>query len=272
MKKLWCLILIVFSVIGCSSIGSKELIKEQKVKEKPRRREVTRQKTLKEEQSSWKELFNLKNDKIKDAYYRKSNFYFNNEFITNENKEKYFSKIFKIKDELISKEILDKDDYDKTKVIEKGFYNIGNRKFYYINVWENIRRKWYLSFQLLNEIHAENIEFENLEESRNRYTELGITDNLKGFIYNVFDTNGAYFHNDEYIIGVKNIYQRFNENMAGSERFEMEFENENIEIISNDILVDYGNYFVDGDKGKYFFIWKRQEDNFWKIYLDLCIF
>lgn len=267
MKKIIVLLILVLSCFACKT---KEPVKTNKVNKVTRKPRVY--KPQKEEKTNWIAAFNAKEDKLEEFYYKNTDFYLNGYFISSENKNDYFIKLKKMKNEIEGNTILETNQYEKVKIIEKGIYKASGNDLFYVTIWEKIRRKWYITYELIEEIKVPNIEKKNLEESRNRYSDFGNTDDITNFVYRLFDENGAYFHQNEYIIKSENVAKRFEEDMANSSKFDMKFYSKKQIAVSDNYIVDYGEYTVNSDIGNFFFIWKRQEDNYWKVYLDLCVF
>lgn len=267
MKKIIVLLILALSCFACKTTEPPKTQPAKKVKRKARV-----YKSQKEEKSNWLTAFNSNSEDIGTFYYKDTNFSFNGTFLSPEKKENYLKKLKTMNNSIEDSTILEIHEYDKIKIIEKGIYKSSKNDIFYVTVWEKIRRKWYITYELMQEIQPNSAEKSNLDKSRNIYTNLGTTDNVTKFVHSIFDANGAYFHANEYTINSDNIAKKFEENMANSERFDMNFNSENQFFLSDDYVVDYGKYTVDDYTGNFFFIWKRQENNYWKIHLDLCMF
>lgn len=289
MKKICIIVIVVTLLSACNSrevrnthtvsnVQTKTIEAENKANTETaqtEKKEKAKIVTLAEEKEIWIKKFNEKDQSIRAVYDKKASIIFNNKFIENKDLENYFPQLLSVEGEISARTVLDTKEYDKTRVIEKGEFTIGNKKMCYFNVWEKTKKNWYITVELIYNTENENIEIvemDKLDEVRNKYTELGHTKDIEGFVKNIFDENGAYFHNGEFCIGNNNIYKSFSANLEGSEGFSMRFEKEKITATYGNTVIDYGKYFNNDVEKKYLFVWKRQPDNNWKVYLDLCVF
>lgn len=274
MQKIGLILVLLIIFGGCSTAEINNSEKKNKTADTAQNisGEKPKMKTLAEQKELWIEKFNSEDRSIADLYDKEANFIINNEFISSGKREEFFNKLLLLDGDILRREVQDVSEYDKTRVIEKGKYIGKTKEIYYVNVWEKTKKSWYISVEMIYEIINHKAEITGLDESRKKYEELGTTKDLLGFVKNVFDENGAYFHNGEFFIGTQTIYNRFKSNMVGYDEFSMGFEKEGVMPLSDDLVVDYGKYNSGDTKGNYFFLWKKQSDRSWKIYLDLCIF
>ncbi len=145
------------------------------------------------------------------------------------------------------------------------FEELNGTQYHYLGIWKRSPEGRQRAFEFVSPSRAADTSLTEIHQRREAWMELCNNHDVSNLVEQLYTESAIYYNHKPLVIGRDDIIKEYQ--YMSREEYQLSLEPIHIEVVSDDMIFEIGQC-AGSYNGKYLFVWKKDEDGVWRVFMD----